>query len=292
MKIRTKINRLYFKYIKVSYIALVAYVSGFKQQLSRKNLEPAKSISWTFDVEDLVKKIELSDDFGLKMTTNPENQGLYHYLLSKLDSSLITIHLLNGTIRATKDFPKNLIGLNLTMLGTKDADLKDAYELLVIKRIKAFNAFDVSPENALHHLACLVLSANKTREPLATAQFEELLSLNYLLLTRYPKPEALPSLYVLASLAQDKSLWKNQMLWAWELGKNDNNAFNAGLLIDAYPELLEEDYYKEHLMKCLDCVREVNIEELNSEEALAYLAEVTMMMTTLKRIRGKNESIG
>jgi hypothetical protein len=177
MQIHTKLNNLLRLYIKYPFIALLTSISGgcrialgpLKKEVS------AVPISWTFDIEKLIAKIDVG----------PEDQGLYHFLLNKLDPALVTDAVVDNSIMALRNFPTNITPYGMLLLSDGVNEfIKDNFEIVVLKRIERYKTLPEtnSPEEALARLAYLGISGAKCREPLAISEFHGKMSLGYRLL--------------------------------------------------------------------------------------------------------------
>jgi hypothetical protein len=285
MQTLTNINNLKLLRFKYFTIPLTILLTGLKGGIrillnSRQRVPEARPVTWTFDVDKLIAKI-------------PEEHktGLYQFCLSKLDPELVTEDVVNTTTKAIKKNPTELGGINLALLTNTDLDLKDIYEYLILTKMNVNGDFKRNAEEALEHLAAVWLSAVKCREPVAIAEFKRLVSLGYpsfgLVPTSKDVRSAIRSIYILANLETfKKDYWKNTMVYLWYLSKHEYNCFYTGLLLDAYPELLRHEKYKNHLLKCIEFLREEDIETMSPENTLNYLANVTMGLVCLKRIQG------
>lgn len=290
MQIRTKLNNLLiqweisrFKNLIIPFTILLTGIKGLFRILinSRQKIPQARPVTWTFDIEALIAKI-------------PEDHktGLYQFCLSKLEAEPLNEEVSLTTIKAIKSNPSELGGINLALLTNTDLDVKDIYEYLILTKMNVNKDFKRNGEQALEHLASVALSAVKCREPVAIAEYERLIELGYATLGFIPTSKsdirsAIRSIYILASLeTTEKAYWKWPMIYLWHLAKNEYNCFYTGLLLDAYPELLRNEKYKNHLLKCIEFLREEDVKDVSPENALNYLANVTMGLVCLKRIQG------
>lgn len=285
MQIRTKLNNLLiqweisrFKHLIIPFTILLTGIKGLFRILinSRQKIPQARPVTWTFDIEALIAKI-------------PEDHktGLYQFCLSKLEAEPLNEEVPLTTIKAIKSNPSELGGINLALLTNTDLDVKDIYEYLILTKMNVNKDFKRNGEQALEHLASVALSAIKCREPVAIAEYERLIQLGYAMLGFFPTSKdirsSIRSIYILSSF--DKAFWKIPMIYLWHLAKNEYNCFYTGLLLDAYPELLSNEKYKNHLLKCIEFLREEDVKDISPENALNYLANVTMGLVALKKIQ-------
>lgn len=155
-------------------------------------------------------------------------------------------------------------------------------EMVNMKSYKASWSAGIEPvgAQALTLLATLRTSAVLCKEPIAASKYSSLLwKYGYGLLSLFPtayiesrrgyfnEHNCMTSLYVLSKLAKYKWFWKMPMIYVWSLSKHWYNGYFTGLLLDAHPELLKKDKYKNHLLKCVEYLREVRISEVVERSA-------------------------